>query len=69
MGYFQVVFTGVKAVSPLDDIVGAWWLYEEVHLHSDAGFDYRVLLTDGEFRVVADDIELIKTSVTDSMST
>jgi hypothetical protein len=69
IGYFQLRFTGVKDVSPMDDIVGNWWLYEEVHLHPDAGFDYRVLLTDGEFRVVADNVELIETSVPDSMST
>jgi hypothetical protein len=67
-GHFQLVFTGVKEVSPLDDIVGQWWLYEEVHLHPDAAFDYRVLLTDGEFRVVADEVQLIASSAPDSTS-
>lgn len=60
-GQIQLVFAGVKEVSWPDNIVGEWWLYSEVHLHTDAGFDYRVLLTDGEFHVVADDVRLIVT--------
>lgn len=61
-GRLELIFTGVKDVSPLDDLVGQWWLYEEVHLHPGAGFDYRVLLDEGEFRVVADNVELSQTS-------
>jgi hypothetical protein len=67
-GYFRLVFTGVKDVSPLNDLVDEWWLYEEVHLHTDARFDYRVQLTNGEFRVVADHVELIEMSDLDSIS-
>jgi hypothetical protein len=52
----------VRAAEGLDEGVGAWWLYEEVHLHTEAGFDYQVLLGRGaypsELRVVADDVEL-----------
>jgi len=69
IGYFHLKFTGAKDVSPLDDTVGEWWLYQEVHLHANAGFDYRVLLTEGEFCVVADNVELIETSFPDSMPT
>jgi hypothetical protein len=69
IGHFRLIFTGVKDVSHLDALAGQWWLYEEVHLHPDAGFDYRVLLTEGEFRIVADSVELIDCSAPDSIST
>lgn len=59
-GCFRLTFTGVREVSPLAEIAGQWWLYEEVHLHPDAGFDYRMLLTEGEFRIVADEVELTR---------
>jgi hypothetical protein len=56
-GCFDLIFTGVKHVSPLSELINEWWLYEEVHLHLHAAFDFRVLLTSGEFRVVADNVE------------
>lgn len=62
IGQIQLVFTNVKEVSSLENIVDENWLYDEVHLHPDAGFDYRVLLTEGEFRVVADDVRLTVTT-------
>ena len=40
------------------------WLYEEAHLHANAGFDFRVLLAKSEFRIIADEIALeVKTIV------
>lgn len=54
IGQFKLEFAGVRKVTGLSKIVGDWWLYEEVHLHRKAGFEYRVLLARSEFRIVAD---------------
>jgi hypothetical protein len=60
-GLFTLAFRGVKEEEGLNESVGAAWLYEEVHLHAEAGFDYRVLVGRGievsEVRVVADEVE------------
>ena len=56
--FFRVRFTGVRHVEGTDDLVGDDWLYEEVHLHPDGGFDCRVLFCRSDFRVVADDVEV-----------
>jgi len=55
-GWYLVRFMGVKEVDNLPQIVGDEWLFEEVHLHAKAGFEYRVLLWRSEFRVVADEV-------------
>jgi len=55
-GWYRVEFVGVREVEGLDAIVGDDWLYEEVHLHPSAGFEYCVLFSRSEFRVVADDV-------------
>jgi hypothetical protein len=55
-GQFRVVFSGVPQVEGLSEIVGDEWLYEEVHLDPDGGFEYCILLLRSEFRVVADDV-------------
>jgi hypothetical protein len=51
-----LTFTGVEAVEGLGDIVGDWWLYDEVHMSDGSAFDYRVLMQDSEFRVVAKEV-------------
>ena len=53
----KLVFQDVELVEGIENIVGDWWLYEEVHLAHSAGFDYRVLLAESEFRVVAKEVE------------
>lgn len=58
VGVFRIRFMGVRLVEGIDDLVGDDWLYEEVHLHPDGGFDYRVLFWRSDFRVVADDVEV-----------
>jgi hypothetical protein len=55
-GWVRVKFKGVREVEGLADMIGDVWLYEEVHLHPLAGFEYCVLLWRSEFRVVADDV-------------
>jgi hypothetical protein len=55
-GWFRVEFKGVQEVEGLANIIGDDWLYEEVHLHPSAGFEYCVLLWHSEFRVVADEV-------------
>jgi hypothetical protein len=61
-GRMTLRFRGVRSAEGLDEAVGAGWLYEEAHLHPEAGFDYRVLVGRGteasELRVVADEVEL-----------
>ena len=60
-GLFTVTFRGVKVAEGLDECTGATWLYEEVHLHPEANFDYQVLLDKWnvirELRIVADEVE------------
>jgi hypothetical protein len=58
VGLFRVRFIGVHRVEGIDRLIGDDWLYEEVYLHPEGGFDYRVLFWRSDFRVVADDIEV-----------
>jgi hypothetical protein len=57
IGQFELRFHGVREVEGLQDTLNDWWLYEEVDLHPDAGFEYRVLLTRSQLRIVADDVK------------
>ncbi len=57
-GVFTLTFSGVREVEGLETIVGDWWLYEEAHLHPRAAFDFRVLFSQSQFRVVAEEVEL-----------
>jgi hypothetical protein len=57
-GVFRVRFTGVRMVEGTQTLVGDDWLYEEVHLHPQGRFDYRVLFWKSDFRVVADEVEV-----------
>jgi hypothetical protein len=55
-GWYRIEFKGVREVEGLTEMLGDEWLYEEVHRHPLAGFEYCVLLRRSEFRVVADDV-------------
>jgi len=57
-GIFRIRFTGVRLVEGTDNLVGDDWLYEEVDLHPDGGFDYRVMFWRSDFRIVADDVDV-----------
>jgi len=59
-GLFRITFTGVRDVQGADSLLKDEWLYEEVHLHPDAAFDYRVLFWHSDFRVVADEVAVEK---------
>jgi len=59
-GPLELIFRGVKSAQDIGDLIDDWWLYEEVHLSKDAGFEYHVLLQNTEFVVIADDVELIE---------
>src|SRR5262245_62025966 len=39
-GWYRVEFRGVREVEGLTEMIGDDWLYEEVHLHPLAGFEY-----------------------------
>ncbi len=60
-GQCTLSFHGVRLAEGLGKCVGTWWLYEEVHLHPEAAFDYRVLLGIGaepeELRIVANEVD------------
>ena len=60
-GLFTLSFRGAKCVDGLDECVGARWLYNEVHLHPEANFDYQVLLRKVneilQLRLVADGVD------------
>ncbi len=55
-GRFRIGFLGVKEVEGLPEIIGDIWLYEEVHLHPFAKFEYCILLERSEFRIAADEV-------------
>jgi hypothetical protein len=52
----DVTFSGVCLVEGLEEIVGGWWLYDELHAADDGAFDFQVLLDRSEFRIVARDV-------------
>jgi hypothetical protein len=49
-GIFRILFTAVREVDGIQNLVGDHWLYEEVHLHDAGAFDYRVLFWKADFR-------------------
>lgn len=57
-GEFVLEFTGVRESAGLEEIAGDDWLYEEVDVASQSAFEYRVLLTRSELRIVAENIEI-----------
>lgn len=59
-GQLELIFHGVRSTQGIEDIVDDYWLYEEVHLSKDAGFEYHVLLHKSEFIIVADSIKLFE---------
>ncbi len=54
-----LTFAGVETVANLGEILGDSWLYHEVHLSDSDRFDYRVLLRESEFRVVAREVTFV----------
>jgi len=59
-GLVRLTFLGVRAVTVTNVLVGDYWLYEEVHLHPSAAFEYAVLLFRSELSIVADDVEVVE---------
>ena len=59
-GVFLVQFDGVMEVEGGEDIIDEWWLYEEIDLHHEAGFEYCVLLDKSQLRVVANEVTFSK---------
>jgi hypothetical protein len=57
-GAYTLSFIGVRKAWVPNAIVGDTWLYEEMHLSDDGGFDYQVLLVGDEIRIQADDVRL-----------
>ncbi|HYE18913.1 MAG TPA: DUF4085 family protein [Tepidisphaeraceae bacterium] len=58
-GVFRLHFTGVREFDgATPDLVGDEWLYDEVHPHPAAAFEYRVLFWKHDFRVAADDLHV-----------
>jgi hypothetical protein len=55
-GRFRLTFLGVREVEGLEQLVGQGWLYQEVHLHSTAPFEYRVMFWRSDFRIVAEEL-------------
>ena len=62
-GKFRLVFDGVHSLSVADDIVDDCWLYEEVHLHSNAAFEYCIMFEGTDFRVAADSFHVVELPV------
>ena len=56
-GPVELVFRGVVSAAGIEEAIGDYWLYEEVHLSDNAGFEYHVLLEDTEMLIVASEIE------------
>lgn len=55
-GMFQIHFTGVHEFCTTGTTSGDWWVYEEIHLHPQAVFEYHVLCERSEFSIAADDV-------------
>ncbi len=58
-GEYTLSFTGVRKAWVPYTIVGDTWLYAEMLLSADGGFDYQVLLVKDEIRIQATDVRLI----------
>ena len=57
-GNFRLRFNGVRELDKEGELLGQGWLYEEVHLHPEARFEFHVMFWDADFRVAADEIEV-----------
>ena len=57
-GKIELVFHGVVRVSGLNDIVGDYWLYEEVDLDQEGSFRFNVLFEKSELEICANDVEI-----------
>lgn len=55
-GKANLNFEGVKSIETEGDIEGSSWLHDEVYLFEKDDFEYRVLLDNGEMRIVAKDL-------------
>ena len=62
IGWFQVFFLDVRSNDLSSDLVGAAWLYCEIHLARPRGFELQVLLDgDVEMRVCAEGLSVYDT--------
>ena len=62
IGWYQVCFLDVRSSDLPDDLVGAAWLYSEVHLASPTGFELQVLIDGGqEMSVCAEGLSVYDT--------
>ena len=58
-GKFRLIFDGVHSLSVADDIVNDCWLYEEVHQHANAAFEYCIMFEGSDFSVAADSFNIV----------
>jgi hypothetical protein len=62
VGFYQIFFLDVRSSNLPADLVGASWLYSEVHLSSPRAFELDVLLDcDEEMRVSAESLSVFDT--------
>ena len=59
-GNFKVLFEGIKVLDMPEDSISKLCLYEEVHLCEEGKFDYRLLLEEGQMRIIADHVQVIQ---------
>lgn len=57
-GVVRVRFLGAREAEGLEGVVGDYWLYEEVEVVGEGAVEFRVLLQEGEIRVVAEEAEV-----------
>lgn len=57
---FRIVFDGVHSLHVCDDIVDDCWLYEEVHTHAHAAFEYCIMFEGSDFSVAADRFQVVE---------
>jgi hypothetical protein len=53
-----LTFSGVKRKIKTHGLVGQWWLYQEVHLSSQANFALHVFFDDTEIEIEADSLKI-----------
>jgi hypothetical protein len=58
-GNFKILFEGIKLLDMPKNSISKLCLYEEVHLCHEGKFDYRLLLDEGEMRIIADHVQVI----------
>ncbi|MBU1086526.1 MAG: DUF4085 domain-containing protein [Candidatus Omnitrophica bacterium] len=56
----KLIFKGVEFFNGIDNIINEWWLYEEYYLSKIGRFELNVLLTNSEFTIIADEVEIIR---------